>query len=410
MQIIKLFEAALDGDSEEELKEGMNPKNPSLQQRLESTERSLSILRQNLSQLPAQANELSATVQQLSLIQSELQSIVENLSQGRDELISVLNHELLTPLTLLQGSLQLLAARKFSSSSEKASFLLKVAFKQTDQLLCLVRELLAYQHLKSGQLRIVPQPIPAAELVKQAAQVIPLNGKQMGVILSLKPPGVGVWAAPDYTILVLSHLLSNAIKFSPIPSIVTLTATLIESSAIQSQTQDFDRQNSFNHHYFSSPGENDSTTSLFHLPASQFVLFQVKDRGIGIPPHQLEKIFDCFYQVNRADSRPYKGLGLGLALAHQIIQQQGGQLWAGSSLGVGSTFYFTLPVYSPAPNWWVEIHTNNPQCTYYFGPFETASEAQALQAGYLEDLRQEQAQIITAEIKQCQPQKLTLSA
>ena len=388
----------------------MTPHQLSLPQRLLSTQSRLSRLRQNLNQLPAQFAEFSAPLHHLSLIRGELQSLVSTLSQPSDELISVLNHEFLTPLTLLQGALQLLATRKFAHGSEEANFLLKVAFKQTNQLLCLVRELLFYQHLKSGQLRIVPQPYPAAELVKQAAQVIPFNDKQLGVILSVKPAGVWVWAAPEYTILVLSHLLSNAIKFSPTPSIITLTARLVESSAIQSQTQDFDRQNSFNHHYFSSPGENDSTTSLFHLPASQFVLFQVKDRGIGISPHQLEKIFDCFYQVNRADSRPYKGLGLGLALAHQIIQQQGGQLWAESTLGVGSTFYFTLPVYSPAPNWWVEIHTNNPQCTYYFGPFETALEARNLQAGYVEDLQQEQAQILTVQIKQCQPQKLTLSA
>ncbi len=383
----------------------MTPQQLSLPQRLLLTQSRLSRLRQNLPQLPAQSADFSASIQQLSLIRSELQSLVSILAQTSDELISVLNHEFLTPLTLLQGSLQLLAARKFGSGSEEANFLLKVAFKQTNQLLCLVRELLAYQHLKSAQLRIVPQPIPAAELVKQAAQVIPFNGKQLGVIHSVKPAGVWVWAAPEYTILLLSHLLSNAIKFSPTPSIVTLTARLVESSAIQSQTQDFDRQNSF-----SSPEERDSTPSPFHLPTSQLLLFQVKDRGIGIPPHQLEKIFDCFYQVNRSDSRPYNGLGLGLALAQQIIQQQGGQLWAGSSLGVGSTFYFTLPVYEPSQNWWIEIHTNNPPCTYYFGPFETAFEAQALQAGYLEDLQQEQAQIITVAIKQCQPQKLTICA
>ncbi len=324
----------------------MNPHKLSLPQRLLSTQHHLSRLQQNLNHFPAQSAEFSDPSEQLSLLRSDFQSIVSILSQSSDELISVLNHEFLTPLTLLQGSLQLLAARKFGSGSEEANFLLKVAFKQTHQLLCLVRELLVYHHLKSGQLRIVPQPYPAAELVKQAAQVIPLMGKQLAVIYSVKPAGVGVWAAPEYTILVLSHLLSNAIKFSPTPSIITLTARLVESSAIQSQTQDFDRQNSFNHHCFSSPGENDSTTSLFPLPASQSLLFQVKDRGIGIPPHQLAKIFDCFYQIDASDSRPHNGLGLGLALAHQIIHQQGGQLWAESSLGVGSTFCFTLPVYA----------------------------------------------------------------
>ena len=73
-----------------------------------------------------------------------------------------------------------------------------------------------------------------------------------------------------------------------------------------------------------------------------------------------------------------------------------------------SKFNFTLPVSSEARHWWVEIQTQNPQCTYYFGPFETAVEARDLQDGYLEDLRQEQAQIITVEIKQCQPEELTI--
>ena len=347
----------------------------SLAQRLQSTKHRLSRLRQilppNLRQLPTHAPKLSATVDQLSLLRSELQSVIQLLSPPRENLISVLSHEFLTPLTLIQGSLQLLAAEKFGSGSKEARVLLKLAFKQINQLLCLVRELLLYQQLKSGQLRIVPQPYPAAELVRQAAQAIPLKGKQLGVIHSVKPAGVGVWAAPDYTILLLSHLISNAIKFSPTPTIVTLTATLINS-------------------------------------ASQLVLFQVKDRGIGISDQQLEKIFDCFYQVNRSDSRPYNGLGLGLALAHQIIQQQSGQLWAESTLGVGSTFYFTLPAYPSNLHWWLEIHTINPQCTYYFGPFETALEARSLQAGYLEDLRQEEAQVMTIEIKQCQPQQLTI--
>ena len=350
----------------------MNSSEIPLPQRLKSTEHSLQILRQNLSQLSVQPDKLSETIKQLFLIQSELQKVLETLSQPSDDLSSVLNHELLTPLTLIQGSLQLLATGKFNSFSEEVKSLLNVAFKQTNKLIGIVRELLAYQQMKSKQLRIVPQYCCAAELVQQAAEFIQLNSRKVGVSFSVKPEFVSVWADPHYTILLISHLLSNAIKFSPTYSIVTLKATLKESGA------------------------------------SQLVLFQIKDRGIGMNPDQLGKIFDCFYQVDRSDARPYNGLGLGLALCHQIIQLHNGRLWAESSLEGGSTFYFTLPVSPQARHWWVEIQTKNPQCTYYFGPFETDVEAKALQDGYLEDLRQEQAQIITVEIKQCKPKELTI--
>lgn len=388
----------------------MNPNKLSLPQKLLSTQHRLSRLRQNLSQFPTQSAEFSATIEQLSLLRSEFQDIVSILSQSNDNLISVLNHEFLTPLTLLQGSLQLLTAGKLASGSEKTQFLLKLAFKQTNYLLCLVRELLAYHYLKSGQLRFFLQPCPAALLLKPATQLLPLKGKQFGVILSVKPAGISVSAEPRYTILLLSHLLSNALKFSPTPSIVTLTATLIESTGSQSQPQSKAIQPSFNHDAFPSSLWIDSSLSPFLSSPSSFVLFQVKDRGIGIPPDQLAKIFDCFYQVDRSDSRPYNGMGLGLALAHQIIQQQGGQLWAESTWGAGSTFSFTLPVSPTSLPWWIEVRTNHPHCTYYFGPFDNAFEAQALQPGYLEDLRQEQAQIRLVQIKQCQPQQLTICA
>ena len=350
----------------------MNSKNHSLQQGLQSIERGLKFLRQNLCQLSAQPDKLSEIIKQLSLVQSELQSVLEKLAQPSDELKPLLCHEFLTPLTLIQGSIQLLATGKFGSASEKAQSLLNVAFDQTNKLMRIVRELVIYQQIKSGQLRIVPQDCPAAELINSAAQRRDLKVRKVEVMFSVKPVFASVWADPEYIILLLSHLLSNAIKFAPTPSTVTLTARLTD------------------------------------LGTSKLVLFQIKDRGIGIAHDQLKKIFDCFYQVDHSDSRPYNGLGLGLALSHQIVQLHGGQLWAESILGGGSSFYFTLPVSSPARNWWVEIQTNNPQCTYYFGPFETSVAASDLQDGFLEDLRQEQAQIITVEIKQCQPEELTI--
>ncbi|WP_257236508.1 sensor histidine kinase, partial [Nostoc sp. 'Peltigera malacea cyanobiont' DB3992] len=100
----------------------------------------------------------------------------------------------------------------------------------------------------------------------------------------------------------LTNLLGNAIKFSPADSIITLS--------VQQQT---DR-----------------------------VLFQITDRGRGIPADKLEAIFGRFQQVDASDSRTKGGTGLGLAICRSIIDRHGGQIWAESTLGVGSTFFFTL--------------------------------------------------------------------
>ncbi|NJL49444.1 MAG: DUF1816 domain-containing protein [Leptolyngbyaceae cyanobacterium SM2_5_2] len=61
-------------------------------------------------------------------------------------------------------------------------------------------------------------------------------------------------------------------------------------------------------------------------------------------------------------------------------------------------------------NWWIEVTTSNPNCTYYFGPFDTAQEAESMQLGYLEDLLQEETSIMQVIIKQCQPKALTILA
>jgi signal transduction histidine kinase len=73
-------------------------------------------------------------------------------------------------------------------------------------------------------------------------------------------------------------------------------------------------------------------------------LFNVKDQGRGIPTDKLESIFERFHQVDASDSRKKGGTGLGLAICRSIVQQHGGQLWVESTLGEGSSFYFTLPM------------------------------------------------------------------
>ena len=94
-----------------------------------------------------------------------------------------------------------------------------------------------------------------------------------------------------------------------------------------------------------SPGGAAITISL--RPRRKDLLVSVADQGIGIEPHQMERIFDRFYQVDSASTRKVGGSGLGLSICKAIVEAHGGRIWAESRAGEGSTFYFTLPWAEP---------------------------------------------------------------
>jgi two-component system, OmpR family, phosphate regulon sensor histidine kinase PhoR len=78
--------------------------------------------------------------------------------------------------------------------------------------------------------------------------------------------------------------------------------------------------------------------------AGQFVEVSVRDNGPGIPPDAINRVFERFYRVEKARSREQGGTGLGLAIVKHIVQSHGGEVWVGSELGQGTTFFFTLPL------------------------------------------------------------------
>ncbi|MEB3337180.1 MAG: ATP-binding protein, partial [Leptolyngbyaceae bacterium] len=126
---------------------------------------------------------------------------------------------------------------------------------------------------------------------------------QAEITLTLPSVSIQVWADPDAMIQTLTNLISNAIKFSPPQTMITLNAQ----------------------------------------PYADYVLLSVADQGRGIPPDKLASIFGRFQQVDASDSRQKGGTGLGLSICRSIVQQHGGKIWVESTLGEGSIFYLTLP-------------------------------------------------------------------
>lgn len=237
-------------------------------------------------------------------------SIGEDITQRqaieriKNEFISIVSHELRTPLTAIRGSLGLLATGIYDNKPEKAKRMVEIALTDSDRLVRLVNDILDLERLDSGKVILVKEVCEAAALMQQAVEGVRAIADFAAINLCVSAVSAQVWAAPDAIIQTLTNLLSNAIKFSPPNTTITLTAQ----------------------------------------PQSDHVLFQVKDQGRGIPADKLEAIFGRFQQVDVSDSRSKGGTGLGLAICQSIVQQHGGRIWAQSTLGEGSSFYFTLPV------------------------------------------------------------------
>ncbi len=221
----------------------------------------------------------------------------------KDEFIAIVSHELRTPLTSIYGSLSMLASGLLDPTSGKGQRLLQIAVDSTDRLMRLVNDILDIERIESGTVMMVKAVWAVGDLMAKAVDVVQPLADKAGILLKVSDCGGQVWVDADRLIQTFTNLLSNAIKFSP----------------------------------------SGSTVWFVSSKQGGRMLFQVIDRGRGIPADKLELIFERFHQVDVSDARNNEGTGLGLAICRSIVQQHGGQIWAESALGEGSTFSFLLP-------------------------------------------------------------------
>jgi PAS domain S-box-containing protein len=223
----------------------------------------------------------------------------------KDQLIGTASHELRTPLTAVRGALDHLAgstelARALGATQQT---LFEMARRNVARLVRLVDQLLDIERLESGAHALDLRAVPAAVLLEGARDLMQATAQRPGVRLAVEQSDLVVRADAERITQVLVNLVTNAIKFSPRGSTVTLGAT----------------------------------------PDEAGVRFCVCDQGCGIPADRLEAIFERFAQVRASDARDRGGAGLGLAIARAIVRQHGGRIWAESVLGKGSLFSFVVP-------------------------------------------------------------------
>lgn len=226
------------------------------------------------------------------------------ISQMKDDFIAIVSHELRTPLSSIRGSLGLLAAGVLADRPETSQQMLDIAVLDTERLTRLVNDILDLNRLNAGQVELNQRWCRASDLVNQAMDTVQAIAQAQAITLTATVDDASVWADPDWLVQTLVNLLGNAIKFSPAQSTVEIGVKRQE----------------------------------------QGVLFQVRDRGSGVPAQQLEAIFQPFLQVRTQHRQRRQGTGLGLAICRQIVELHGGRIWAESTVGQGSTFFIQLPL------------------------------------------------------------------
>jgi signal transduction histidine kinase len=229
----------------------------------------------------------------------------------KNQFLSHVSHELRTPLTCIHQYVTLLLDGLAGPLAPDQSDHLKTVLKSVNQLHAMIRDLLEAVRADSGKLRIEPRCIYIGELIQQAIAMMRPTAAEKHVDLgaALDQTAQVVYADPDRILEVLINLIDNGIKFTPPNGTVVVTASIVETD-----------------------------------PSS--VYLSVCDSGRGIPREALPLVFERLYQDPDAVDGNRNGLGLGLYIAKEIITLHGGRMWVASELENGSTFSFTLPLYS----------------------------------------------------------------
>lgn len=241
------------------------------------------------------------TAQALGVLDSERKQI----DKAKTEFLSITSHELRSPITPIHAQLEMLENGYFGALNHRQKESIQIAIKNVERLDKIIEDFLEISRIEAARLKFNFVKTNLAKLIEEISQTMinPKMGKK--VEFSIKANNIPtIEADPDRIAQVLRNLIGNAIKFS------------IENVKIE----------------ITAKHRNDH------------ILISVKDNGMGISEKDQHHIFQPFFQAEHTLSRSFEGAGLGLAISKGIVQSQKGKMWVESKLGVGSTFYFTIPV------------------------------------------------------------------
>jgi len=225
------------------------------------------------------------------------------------EFYSTVSHELRTPLTSIRGALSLIEGGMTGPITPDTLEMVTIAHDSSRRLIAIINDILDLRKIEENELRLEYAEIDASQVVKASLDGVRAMASEYGVQLVNEAIEPLLFVADEPRLVqVTTNLVSNAVKFSNAGGLVSVNVAKTNSDSLR---------------------------------------FSVIDQGMGIPDNQLHKLFVRFRQIDSSDTRQRGGTGLGLAISKSIVEQHGGKIGVTSAAGVGSTFWFEIPIAIP---------------------------------------------------------------
>lgn len=246
----------------------------------------------------------------LALANAELYETARELDRMKSEFVAVVSHEVRTPLTAIQGSLELVLDSRYFEMNDKMRELLSICQTNVERLRVLINDILEFSKLDANRLSLSFTELSVAEVAQEVITSMESIAEPKSIQLRMDAAEDLPEIHADRVRLgqVFTNLVGNALKFTPRGGQVDLILDHTEDNGI---------------------------------------LCVVSDTGPGISPDDMGKLFQKFQQLDSSHTRKQGGTGLGLVISKGLVEGHGGRIWVESEVGVGSRFCFSLPIEPP---------------------------------------------------------------
>jgi len=252
-------------------------------------------------------SKLEQAIEEKKITEKRIQEYSEELkesNQSKDKFFSILAHDLRSPFHSILGYSEILNNEYDSLGDDERKKFISILRASTKNVYDLLENLLQWSRLQTGRMTCTPETFDISFELEDTLDVLKVNALRKNIeVANSIPEGTMVVADKNMVRSVLQNLISNAVKFTNIYGIISVSA----------------------------------------IRKEKFLEVVVRDTGIGISKEDMEKLFRIDISFTRKGTAKESGTGLGLILSRELIHKNGGTIWVESEVGKGTTFHFTIP-------------------------------------------------------------------